>query len=368
MNNRNKGDQIGTVDQDGIAQWYPNCKVRREGDVYIATPHTTNPTRRTMRKQPEITVSVKDGKYALEEKPIENTAVNDGIEPVTIDGGQVTEPTEKSPSAAKEQPKTDVRITTLKDIFDELYDKYYKQYPNVRKQSILKDMLPLFLSEEDATYFVDEQCRRKWRNAYTRKQRFEYKAYNQNYEYFFTVTFDGKKHTEQSFEKSLKNALSNLHKRYGCLFQGVWERGNENDRLHFHGLIYDPNKKITGELEQVSDYNPKTGKMKTYLQSKYFFEKFGRNEFSEIIPQMYQSAIRYITKYLNKQDVKPYYSKGLYRFIESDIDGNDVICKMDGSDERDIRLLVAKDFNVWDEGVLIGEVSPETIVKARKVS
>ena len=325
---------MGTI-KIGIAAWYPKCKVRKGGDVYIATPHTTNPKKRTVRKQKEIAVSVKDGKYALE-KP-QDKPLNDSH----TQAEQSTEPADKSPSKVNEKPKTDVLITTLKDIFDELYDKYYKQYPNVRKQSILKDMLPLFPSEEDAAYFVDEQCRRKWRNAYTRKQRFEYKAVNQNYEYFFTVTFDGKKHTEESFEKSLKNALSNLHKRYGCLFQGVWERGSENDRLHFHGLIYDPNKKITGELETVSDYNPKTGKMKTYLQSKYFFEKFGRNEFSEIVPQMYQSAIRYITKYLNKQDVKPYYSKGLYRFIESDISGDDVICKMDGSDERDIRLIVS---------------------------
>ena len=165
----------------------------------------------------------------------------------------------------------------------------------------------------------------------------------------------------------MKLAFSNLHKRYGCLFQGVWERGKENDRLHFHGLIYDPNKKITSGLEKVSDYNPKTGIMKTYLQSKYFFDKFGRNEFSEIIPQMYDSAIRYITKYLSKQGVKPYYSKGLYRFIESDIDGNDVICRMDGTDERDIRLLVAGDFRVWQDGVLIGDASPETMAKAPKV-
>ena len=305
-------------------------------------------------------------KYALEEKPIDKM-LND----IYTQAEQTTEPTVKSSSAAKEQAVNErsiVRITTLKQIFDELYDKYYKQYPNVRKQSILKDMLPLFSSKEDALYFVDEQFRRKWRNAYTRKQRFAYKAYNQNYEYFFTITFDSKKHTEQSFEKSLKNALSNLHKRYGCLFQGAWERGSENDRLHFHGLIYDPNKKITGELETVKDYNPKTGKMKTYLQSKYFFEKFGRNEFSEIIPQMYQSAIKYITKYLNKQDVKPYFSKGLYRFIESDIVGNDVICKMDSSDERDIRLIVSNKFKIWDEGALIGEASPETIAKAKKVS
>lgn len=228
-------------------------------------------------------------------------------------------------------------------------------------------MLPLFPTKSDAIYFVDKHWRRNRRNAYTRKKRFEYKAYNQNYEYFFTATYDSKKHTEQSFEKSLKSAFSNLHKRHGCLFQGVWERGNENDRLHFHGLIYDPNKKITGDLKSVSDYNPKTGKMKTYLQSKYFSDKFGRNEFSKIIPQMYDSAIKYITKYLSKQGVKPYYSKGLYRFIESDIDGNDVLGKMDTTDERDIRLIVASKFNIWDEGVLIGEASPETIEKVPKL-
>ena len=234
-------------------------------------------------------------------------------------------------------------------------------------KKVVYSISKVFSNEEHAKSFVDEQWKRKRRNLYVRRQRFEYKAYNQNYEYFFTITYDDKMHDEQSFEKSLKQAFSNLHKRYGCLFQGVWERGKENDRLHFHGLIYDPNKKITSELEQVSDYNPKTGKMKTYLQSKYFFDKFGRNEFSEIIPQMYDSAIRYITKYLSKQGVKPYYSKGLYRFIESDIDGNDVLCRMDGTDERDIRLLVAGDFRVWQEGVCLGDASPETMAKAPKV-
>lgn len=359
MNNRYKGDQLGQIDEDGIAEWYPNCKVRKQGDLYIATPHTTNTSRRTVRKQKPIVVSAKDGKLTLEksqDKPLpEETAATE----------QVPEQTDKSPPKPKEQ--SDVRVTTHKQIFDELYDKYSDLYPHIRKQSILKDMLSLFPCEADAVYYVDEQWRRKSRNLYVRKQRFAYKAYNQNYEYFFTVTFDGKKHTEQSFEKSLKLALSNLHKRYGCLFQGVWERGKDTDRLHFHGLIYDPNKKITSELETVSDYNPKTGKMKTYLQSKYFAEKFGRNEFAEIIPQMYESAIKYITKYLSKQGVKPYYSKGLYRFIQSDISGDDVLCKMDGSDERDIRLLVADKFKIWDEGALIGEASPETIAQAPKL-
>lgn len=349
-NNRYKGDQLGKIDEYGIAQWYPKCKVRKEGDHYIATPHTTNTKKRTVRQEKPIVVTLNDGKYALGQ-PKDNP--ND----------RLIEPTDKSLT----KPNNDVHITTHKQIFDELYQKCIDLKPHIRKQTILKDMSSLFSNEEHAKSFVDEQWKRKRRNLYVRRQRFEYKAYNQNYEYFFTITYDDKKHDEQSFEKSLKQAFSNLHKRYGCLFQGVWERGKENDRLHFHGLIYDPNKKITSELEQVSDYNPKTGKMKTYLQSKYFFDKFGRNEFSEIIPQMYDSAIRYITKYLSKQGVKPYYSKGLYRFIESDIDGNDVLCRMDGTDERDIRLLVAGDFRVWQEGVCLGDASPETMAKAPKV-
>ncbi len=350
ISNRYKGDQLGRIDEDCIAQWYPKCKVRKEGDVYIATPHTTNTKKRTVRREKTIAVTVNDGKYALEQ-------------PQDKSNKEVVEQENKSIT----KPNNDIHITTHKQIFDELYEKYFKLLPHIRKQTILQNMLPLFTSEEKVKYFIDEQWKRKRRNLYVRRQRFEYKAYNQEYEYFFTITYDDKKHTEQSFEKSLKLAFSNLHKRYGCLFQGVWERGKETDRLHFHGLIYDPNKKITAELEQVSDYNPKTGKKKTYLQSKYFADKFGRNEFSKIIPEMYSSAIRYITKYLSKQGVKPYYSKGLYSFIESDIDGNDVICRMDDTFERDIRLIVAKDFRVWDEGVLIGDASPETMSKAPKV-
>ncbi len=354
MYRRNQGDRIGKIDKDGIAEWYPKCKVRKEGDVYIATPHTTNPTLRRKRKEKPISVSVKDGEYTLKNP----------------DDGQVVEQTEESPSMAKQTLKNEqaeVLLTTHKEIFDELYDKHSDLKPHLHKRAIYKAMLPLFKDEQTAKYFTDEHWRRKRRNNYTRKQRFEYKAYNQAYEFFFTITYDDKKHDEKSFENSLKLAFSNLHKRYGCLFQGVWERGEENGRLHFHGLIADKNRKILDGLELTRDYNPKTGKVKEYLQSKYFADKFGRNEFSEIIPQMYDSAIKYITKYLSKQGVKPYYSKGLYRFIESDINGEDVICKMGEDTSRDIRLLLARGFKIWQDGELIGEASPETMAQAKKL-
>ncbi len=357
MYQRSQGDRFGEIDEYGIAEWYPKCKVRKEGNIYIATPHTVNPVRRSIKKEKTIAVSEKDGKYSL--KTDDLTAVE-----------EVVEKEENGLQIAREkavESDNKVLTTTHKEIFDKLYANYSELKPYERKKAIYNDMVGLFKSEEDAGYFVDEHWRRKRRNNYTRKQRFEYKAYNQAYEFFFTITYDDSKHTEESFESSLKNTFSNLHKRHNCLFQGVWERGKDNDRLHFHGLIFDPNRKILDGLEPVSDYNPKTGKVKTYLESKYFKDKFGRNEFSEIIPQMYDSAIRYITKYLSKQGVRPYYSKGLYRFIESDISGDDVICRMSDNESRDIRLIVAGDFKVWDEGELLGKASPEVIEQAPKL-
>lgn len=353
MYHRYQGDRIGEEDEYGIAEWYPKCKVRKEGDVYIATPHTTNPSRRGRYEPESVAVCIEDGKYkpaVMNSTPAEDDKPQEG----------------NNPQNAQSRPWSVISITH-RQLFDELYEKYFKLKPHERKQAILSDMLALFQSEEDARNFVDLNWLRKKRNVYSRKKRFEYKARNQQYEYFFTITYDDKKHTEESFKAGLKSVFANLHKRYGCLFQGVWERGEENDRLHFHGLIYDPNHKITEGLTQVRDYNPKTGRMKTYLQSEYFAERFGRNEFSEIIPQLYDVAIAYITKYLSKQGVKPYYSKGLYSFIESDICGDDVLCKMDDGSGRDIRLIVAKDFGVWDNGEHLGKASPETIALAPKI-
>lgn len=69
MRRKNMGIYLGEVDSDGIAEWYPNCKVRFDGSHYIATPHTTNPTRRRKKVEEKITVSVKDGKYEFADKP-----------------------------------------------------------------------------------------------------------------------------------------------------------------------------------------------------------------------------------------------------------------------------------------------------------
>lgn len=71
-------------------------------------------------------------------------------------------------------------------------------------------------------------------------------------------------------------------------------------------------------------------------------------------------------KYMEKQNVKAVYSRGLYEYFRTDVQGKDVVGKMETLDETDNRLILAPTFTCWDEGVHIGEVSEDTIKKLPK--
>ncbi len=363
MRRKDMGDYMGKIDSDGIAEWYPNCKVRFDGSHYVATPHTTNSARRTKREEEKIAVSVQGGKYELVEKP-ENEYAKDK----NIADKQVIERKDKSPPDRADELKTDVRQMTRKQIFDNLYDQYLFLKPKARKQAIYEDMRPLFANEKDLETFVEDNCFRRWRNVVVRRQRFARKAYNQNFEWFVTFTYSDEKHTEVSFKQRLLETLRHLATRRHWLYMGVWERGKDTDRLHFHALVHIPDGEMVGELEKVTDYNKKTGKQKTLLQNTFFRDKFGRNEFDDISVsnEVYGKAIAYVMKYMEKQNVKAVYSRGLYEYFLSDVLGRDVLAKMDISDETDIRLILDDNFTCWEEGALVGEVSKETIAQLPK--
>lgn len=362
LKRKNMGDYMGEIDKDGIAEWYPNCKVRFDGSHYVATPHTTNPTIRKKREEEKITVSVKDGKYVLNEtlsKPVNSEQVADK---------QVCETKEKSPSNVIDEPETSVRQMTLKEIFDNLYDGYLSLKPKERKRAIYEDMQPLFNSEKDLEIFVENNCFRRWRNIVVRRQRFARKAYNQQFGWFATFTYSDEKHTEESFKQRLLETLRHLATRRNWLYMGVWERGKDTNRLHFHALVYAPDNEMVGELEEVTDYNKKTGRRKTFLQNTFFRDKFGRNEFDDISisNRVYGQAIGYVMKYMEKNNAKAVYSRGLYEYFRSDIDGKDVVAKMSVLDETNIKLILDDKFTCWEEGALVGEVSRDTIAQMPK--
>lgn len=349
MKRQYMGDSMGSIDSDGIAQWYPNCKVRFDGSHYIATPHTTNPVKRTKRNNESILVTVNNGRYELESKPKE-----------------VIETVNEIKEQSNNEPKT--KSMTRKQIFDELYDKYLYMKPKERKQAIYADMKSLFKNEKDLETFIEDNSSRRWRNLIVRRQRFARKAYNQHFQWFVTFTYSDELHNEESFKQRLLETLRRLATRKHWLYMGVWERGKDTDRLHFHALIYIPDGEMIGKFEKVTDYNKKTGKQKTITQNTFFAEKFGRNEFDDIsmTDYAYGKAIAYIMKYMGKSNSKAVYSRGLYEYFRSDIMGSNVLMKMEIADETDNQLILADDFMCIDEGVLMGKVSRETITKMPK--
>ena len=70
-------------------------------------------------------------------------------------------------------------------------------------------------------------------------------------------------------------------------------------------------------------------------------------------------------KYLGKTEERIVYSKDLPTYFISDIMNEDIVCTI-GIEDR--KLLLFDEFNCWNEGVLIGKVSKETISQLRKAN
>jgi hypothetical protein len=235
-----------------------------------------------------------------------------------------------------------------------------------KKERVLKimdEMFPYFDSVEKLKWYVDLGMERKQRNLIARRIRMVRKANMAHFNYFCTFTYDDKKHTEESFKKKLKNKLSLLAYRQGWRYMGVWERSPEKQRLHFHGLFYIPDDAMIGELVEKTDYSTAQHSMQTITQNTYFEEHFGRNDFKELDNRLLGESLAYLMKYIEKSGERIVYSKGLYQYFISDIMDEDIVCPI-GQEEQ--KLLLFDDFNCWDEGTLIGAVSPEVIKQMRK--
>ena len=148
---------------------------------------------------------------------------------------------------------------------------------------------------------------------------------------------------------------------------GVWERGGENGRLHFHALLKVPEGTMSGELIEVTDFNIKTHRNKKTVQNTFFNEKFGRSDFEKIIkkPRAYLSAVEYILKYISKTGERIVYSRGLPMYLHSDINEEDVLCRTGLEDKK---LVLYDKFGCWDEGEYLGAMSEDTKKLMRSTS
>ncbi len=341
--------------------FYQESKVYHDGSHYIAIPPSSNPCKRR-EKPPEELVTVV-------EEQMDNTAApkSNNDESATEFVKQQNTVSEATETAEKkdEKPKQKVeRKATRTDLFNEYWIEAQDLAKNKRRKFLIDKMRPYFNSEIAAKSFVERKTEAKIKSIIARKTRFIRKAYMNDFNYFFTFTYDDKKHNELSFKKGLLTSLKNYSYRYGWKYMGVWERGSKTDRLHFHGLFWVPDNTMPGEVIEKNDFDFKSHKRKLTIQNTYFNERFGRCDVEPIRKGIlpYDRALGYILKYIAKTGEKIIYSRNLPMYVISDIDENDVVCRCGVEDKK---LLLFDNFVCWDEGELIGEISAETKKRLR---
>lgn len=254
------------------------------------------------------------------------------------------------------------RKTTRKELFEVLYKKYYSLKHWERRRQIASDLLPYFDSKEKAKEYVDENCDRMFRNFIIRRMRLFKKVRLQQWNYFCTFTYDDKKHTEESFRKRLMQCLQRFCSRKKWKYIGVWERGSETNRLHFHAIMYIP--EMVGELVEKKDFDTRHKRMQITYQNTFFGTKFGRADFEEIDHKsMIDDSIMYMVKYIEKTGEKIIYSRGLPQYIISDILDEDIACYLD---EEERKIILFDDFGCWEEGCYMGQNTPEVLAQMPK--
>ena len=253
-----------------------------------------------------------------------------------------------------------------KEQFEVAYKESQKLPRKERKAYMRKAMEETIPDKEQRKEYVERNNERKKTNAIRRKVRLAKKAYLQEWSFFCTFTFSDKLHTEESFRKSLRNTFKHLVARRGWKHIGVWERGEENGRLHFHGIFYIPPGGMVGEIVETKDYSTKDHRMQTAHQNTYFLERYGRNDFQALgSPEEVQHSLGYLMKYIEKSGERLIYGGKLPTYFESDVLDEDILAPY-GIDDR--KAILADDFTCMMDGEVIGKVSPEVIAKMPKVN
>ena len=267
----------------------------------------------------------------------------------------------------KKQPPKATTQDTKKQAFETAYKESMSLPKRERKKYIAERLQGEFETAEQAKAYTAQNLERKKTNAAKRYMRLWRKVRLQQWNYFITFTFDGNKHTEESFRKSLSNTLKHLVSRKEWKYIGVWERGKDTERLHFHGIFVIPENGMIGTLEQVTDYDTRKHRKQTTFQNTHFLNKFGRNDFKEICEKNVERSVKYLLKYIEKSGERLVYGGDLPTYIKSSILDEDIICPT-GIDDK--KVILFDDFTCIDsDGVVRGKASsPEVLEQMPKAN
>ena len=289
---------------------------------------------------------------------------------ISFDGSHyIATPKEHFPQGRKRRrttcPQT-LQEVEQKEQFEAAYKESQKLPRKERKAYMRKALEETIPDKEQRKEYVERNNERKQTNAIRRKVRLSKKVNLQrDWDFFCTFTYSDEKHTEESFKRSLRNTFKHLVNRKGWKHIGVWERGGETNRLHFHGIFYIPPGSMVGEIVETKDYSTKDHRMQTAHQNTYFLERYGRNDFQPLgTPDEVRHSLGYLMKYIEKTGEKLVYGGKLPTYFQSDVLDEDILCPY-GIDDR--KAILADDFLCIKDGEIMGKVSPEVIEKMPKV-
>lgn len=244
----------------------------------------------------------------------------------------------------------------VKNETEEKVKELYKSETGTKKEKtekVIEKINEEIKDEEKAKEIVKTTLEKEKRNKIVRLTRLYRKIGLQQWTHFCTFTYDSNKLTEEEFRQKLLTCLRHLSHRKGWKYIGVFERSPNLERLHFHGIFVIA--EMVGEIIETKDYSTKTHQMQIAHQNTFFLERFGRNDFKEIINNVgVNDAVNYIMKYISKTGEKVIYSKHLQTYFVTDILNNDVVCKI-GQEDR--KILLFDDFKCLDfeTGEILGQ-------------
>lgn len=244
----------------------------------------------------------------------------------------------------------------VKNKTEEKVKELYKSETGTKKEKtkkVIEKINEEIKDEEKAREIVKTTLEKEKRNEIVRLTRLYRKIGLQQWTHFCTFTYDGNKLAEEEFRQKLLTCLRHLSHRKNWKYIGVFERSPNLERLHFHGIFVIV--EMVGEIIETKDYSTKTHQMQIAHQNTFFLERFGRNDFKEIINNVgVNDAVNYIMKYIRKTGEKVIYSKHLQTYFVTDILDDDVVCKI-GQEDR--KILLFDDFKCLDleTGEILGQ-------------
>ncbi len=257
--------------------------------------------------------------------------------------------------------------TSWDDLFDILYARIRKerseaymtkdQKANNRRSieaEIVRQFYELYgyedkLSKETCPEFVHRKVSNMSAAYSARQRRFTRKKDQVRWTAWWTITYDDKLYEcEEIFRKRLLNKFRNLCTRNGWRIMGVFEHGEENGRLHFHGFFYIPKGQEIGELVQQKHFSEKEHRWYEYMENTEFRKLFGVNDYENIEYAGYEAKSAYavytmkMQRYMEKGE-KVYYSRHIPFEFLIDLQDNDRLVAFSITCKRRIKRYVIND-------------------------